>query len=118
MDRGPSESGEPPRDEAVVAIRSLMLVRGRPSEAPDDAATDDAAADPPGDARPEAGSEEAMRVELERLRERHRDLDVAIEALAEKGTDPLAVRRLKKRKLMLRDRITYLEDQLTPDIIA
>ena len=58
------------------------------------------------------------RLELEGLRERHRDLDLAIEALAERGTDPLAVRRLKKRKLMLRDRIAHLEDQLTPDIIA
>ena len=58
------------------------------------------------------------RLELEGLRERHRDLDLAIEALAARGTDPLAVRRLKKRKLMLRDRIAHLEDQLTPDIIA
>lgn len=67
---------------------------------------------------PEMGSEEVMRVELEGLRERHRDLDLAIEALVERGGDPLAVRRLKKRKLMLRDRIAFLEDQLTPDIIA
>ena len=77
---------------------------------------------PPGRiavAEPEAMDDDAvMRAELEGLRERHRDLDLAIEALAERGTDPLSVRRLKKRKLMLRDRIAHLEDQLTPDIIA
>lgn len=68
---------------------------------------------------PAAMDEEAMmRVELEGLRERHRDLDQAIDALAERGTDPFAVRRLKKRKLALRDRIADLEDRLTPDIIA
>lgn len=112
MDRGPSENGGAPRDKAVVAIRGLMLVRPRPADRPPQ--SDEAAPDAP----PEAPSEEAMRRELEALRERHRDLDAAIEALAEKGTDPLAVRRLKKRKLMLRDRIVHLEDQLTPDIIA
>ena len=34
------------------------------------------------------------------------------------GTDILQIQRLKKRKLVLRDRITFIEDQLTPDIIA
>jgi hypothetical protein len=34
------------------------------------------------------------------------------------GFDQLQVQRLKKRKLHLRDRISYIEDQLTPDIIA
>lgn len=113
MDRGPSENGGAPRSKAVVAIRGLMLVRPRPAEAPEGAP-----AEVEPDVASEAVSEEAMRRELETLRERHRDLDAAIEALAEKGTDPLAVRRLKKRKLMLRDRIVHLEDQLTPDIIA
>ena len=32
--------------------------------------------------------------------------------------DQLQIQRLKKRKLVLRDRISYLEDQITPDIIA
>ncbi len=36
----------------------------------------------------------------------------------ELGSDLLQVQRLKKRKLGLRDRIAFLEDQLTPDIIA
>jgi hypothetical protein len=56
---------------------------------------------------------------LAQLRQEHRDLDAAIEALyGVPGTDVLQVQRLKKRKLALRDRITFIEDQLTPDIIA
>ncbi|MCC6947778.1 MAG: DUF465 domain-containing protein [Bradyrhizobiaceae bacterium] len=57
--------------------------------------------------------------ELERLRQEHRDLDAAIEALlATPGFDRLQVQRLKKRKLQLRDRISRIDDQLFPDIIA
>ena len=57
--------------------------------------------------------------EAERLREEHRDLDTAIAALIHLGTpDQLQLQRLKKRKLVLRDRIAYLDDQTTPDIIA
>jgi hypothetical protein len=53
------------------------------------------------------------------LRQEHRDLDAAIEALqASPAADIIQVQRLKKRKLVLRDRITHIEDQLTPDIIA
>jgi hypothetical protein len=56
---------------------------------------------------------------LARLRQEHRDLDAAIEALHNApGADVLQVQRLKKRKLQLRDRIRRVEDQLTPDIIA
>lgn len=57
--------------------------------------------------------------ELARLRQEHRDLDAAIEALHHApGSDLLQVQRLKKRKLYLRDRIIAVEDQLTPDISA
>jgi len=57
--------------------------------------------------------------QLERLREEQRDLDAAIDALSEAGEgDRLQLQRLKKRKLALRDRLTQLEDALTPDIIA
>lgn len=57
--------------------------------------------------------------ELERLKQEHRDLDAAIEALlATPGFDRLQVQRLKKRKLQLRDRIARIDDQLFPDIIA
>jgi len=61
----------------------------------------------------------ALQAELEHLREEHRDLDAAIEALTHLPTgDRLQIQRLKKRKLNLRDRMSFLEDQLTPDIIA
>lgn len=56
---------------------------------------------------------------LARLRQEHRDLDAAIEVLGNvPGSDILQVQRLKKRKLYLKDRMTFIEDQLTPDIIA
>ena len=61
----------------------------------------------------------SWKAELEQLRQEHRDLDAAIEALTQLGSsDRLQVQRLKKRKLGLRDRITFLDDELTPDIIA
>ncbi len=63
--------------------------------------------------------ENALRSELARLREEHRDLDDAIRALIETGRgDYLQLQRLKKRKLFLKDRIKTVEDQLLPDIIA
>lgn len=63
--------------------------------------------------------ESELRAQLAQLRQEHRDLDVAIEALHNSpGSDLLQVQRLKKRKLHLRDRIIQVEDQLTPDIIA
>ncbi len=61
----------------------------------------------------------AIREHIERLRQEHRDLDAAIEALMASGAaDRLQLQRLKKRKLALRDRLKRLEDELTPDIIA
>jgi hypothetical protein len=63
--------------------------------------------------------ERELRAQLAQLQQEHRDLDVAIEALHNvPGSDLLQVQRLKKRKLVLRDRISFIEDQLTPDIIA
>lgn len=63
--------------------------------------------------------ESELRALLAQLRQEHRDLDAAIEALHNSpGSDLLQVQRLKKRKLHLRDRIIQIEDQLTPDIIA
>jgi hypothetical protein len=69
----------------------------------------------------ECGNDNATELEseLQRLREEHRDLDNAIDALESMmAADQLQVQRLKKRKLVLKDRIGFLEDQLTPDIIA
>ena len=64
-------------------------------------------------------TEDVLRVKLEALRREHRDLDTAIHALEEKGTaDQLTLRRLKKQKLVLKDRIALIEDRLLPDIIA
>jgi len=57
--------------------------------------------------------------ELARLQQEHRDLDAAIEALHQSpAPDLLRLQRMKKRKLLLRDRIAFIEDQITPDIIA
>ena len=61
----------------------------------------------------------AFTLEIEKLRQEHRDLDAAISALQSVGTvDQLQLQRLKKRKLVLRDKVSHLEDQMTPDIIA
>ena len=64
-------------------------------------------------------TDEVLRVELAVFLRQHRDLDEAISALEEKGTgDQLTIRRLKKQKLLLKDKIAMIEDRLTPDIIA
>lgn len=63
--------------------------------------------------------ERELREQLARLLQEHRDLDAAIAALVDSpGSDLIQVQRLKKRKLVLRDAIRRIEDQLTPDIIA
>jgi hypothetical protein len=63
--------------------------------------------------------ERALREQLTRLLQEHRDLDAAISALVTSpGSDLIQIQRLKKRKLILRDKIRLIEDQLTPDIIA
>ncbi len=64
-------------------------------------------------------SEDVLRVELEEFRRQHRDLDEAIAALEDKATsDRLTIKRLKQQKLRLKDRIAWIQDRLTPDIIA
>ena len=63
--------------------------------------------------------ERALREQLARLQQEHRDLDAAIAVLAlSPASDLIQVQRLKKRKLVLRDKIRQIDDQLTPDIIA
>lgn len=60
-----------------------------------------------------------LRDQLARLRAEHRALDDEIVALeGATGVDQLQIKRLKKKKLVLKDQITSLEDQLLPDIIA
>ena len=62
---------------------------------------------------------EVMRVELGVLRQEHHDLDLAITALQiTHPGDVLTIKRLKRKKLGLKDRIARLEDRINPDIIA
>jgi hypothetical protein len=64
-------------------------------------------------------TDDVLRVELEVFRREHRDLDEAIRAMQQTGTaDQLTLQRLKKKKLMLKDKIALIEDRLLPDIIA
>jgi hypothetical protein len=63
--------------------------------------------------------DEVLRYELAVLKQEHRDLDDAIRALQASGTaDQITLQRLKKKKLLLKDKIALIEDRLTPDIIA
>jgi hypothetical protein len=67
----------------------------------------------------EGSSPEDLLAELQRLRIEHKDLSDAVEALELLGQpDQLQIRRFKRRKLALKDRIQQIEDLLTPDIIA
>ncbi|MCH2251309.1 MAG: DUF465 domain-containing protein, partial [Cognatishimia sp.] len=57
----------------------------------------------------EMKTDEVLRVELQVFKQEHRDLDEAIEALIERGTsDVLTIKRLKKKKLLLKDKIAYI----------
>ena len=68
---------------------------------------------------PTMGHREILRVRLAMLQREHRDLDDAILALGEaRAAEPLTLRRLKKQKLSLKDKIARIDDELTPDIIA
>ena len=63
--------------------------------------------------------DEMLRFRLETLKREHADLAAAIHAMeANPARDQLTVRRLKKQKLALKDRIAQIEDELFPDIIA
>ena len=67
----------------------------------------------------ESDENRELRAVLPRLKQEHRDLDSAINALDDSGrADALQLKRLKKKKLSLRDEISRIEDQLLPDIIA
>lgn len=63
--------------------------------------------------------EPEVRKRLEELRLEHRDLDDAIQLLTESVyADQLQLRRMKKRKLLLKDAISRLESMLIPDLDA
>jgi len=61
----------------------------------------------------------ALQQRIVALKMEHRDLDTAIERLAQDALhDELQLRRLKRRKLLLKDQIARLERQLDPDVLA
>ncbi len=61
----------------------------------------------------------AIEARIVELSQEHRDLDLAIAALIEAPIhDQLQLKRMKKRKLLLKDQIAFLECQLHPDIPA
>jgi len=61
---------------------------------------------------------ESLLRRLHEMRSEHRDLDTVIARLETDRLDQLQVQRLKKRKLKLKDEITWLESRLLPDITA
>lgn len=61
---------------------------------------------------------DAMRLELAELKLEHRRLDEAIHLLLTSAMEELKIKRLKKRKLQLKDQIALLEDKIIPDILA
>jgi hypothetical protein len=62
---------------------------------------------------------ERLKRQLAELKSEHRDLDDVIAQISETVPfDQIQIKRLKKRKLMLKDQIARLESRLLPDIIA
>ncbi|WP_242217889.1 YdcH family protein [Shinella zoogloeoides] len=59
-----------------------------------------------------------LRLAAARLRQEHEDYDAAINAMIQTGCEALRIQRMKKKKLILKDKISKLEDQIIPDIIA
>jgi hypothetical protein len=59
-----------------------------------------------------------IRLEFARLKQEHADFDAAINAMITVGCDALSIQRMKKKKLIIKDRLSALEDKIIPDIIA
>ncbi len=59
-----------------------------------------------------------VRLVLAKLRQEHEDYDAAINAMIQVGCEALRIQRMKKKKLVIKDRMSQLEDQIIPDIIA
>jgi len=67
----------------------------------------------------EPANDEGLRAKIAILRQEHQDLNDAVEALLRlPNPDQLQIARLKKKKLLLRDEVARLSEQITPDIIA
>jgi hypothetical protein len=61
----------------------------------------------------------ALQQRIVELKMEHRDLDTAIDRLAaDQAHDELQLRRLKRRKLLLKDQIARLEREIDPDVLA
>jgi hypothetical protein len=61
----------------------------------------------------------ALQERIVELKMEHRDLDAAIERLeADHAHNELEIRRLKRRKLLLKDQIARLEREIDPDVLA
>ena len=58
------------------------------------------------------------RLSFARLRQEQEDYDAAINAMIQTGCDALRVQRMKKKKLAIKDKMSQLEEQIVPDIIA
>jgi hypothetical protein len=72
-----------------------------------------------GESDPPEGVDKATLAKLSELKNQHRELDEEIQAIVSSvSSDQLLLKRLKKRKLMLKDQITQMEDSMLPDIIA
>jgi len=72
-----------------------------------------------GEPRAREAPDKATSLQLAVLRQEHRELDEKIQALISEGVfDQLLMTRWKKRKLMLRDQIAHIENDILPDIIA
>ncbi len=66
-----------------------------------------------------ANTAEETHIKLEELKTEHRDLDEVLERLSnDRNVDELQIKRMKKRKLYLKDAIAMLENQLTPKVSA
>lgn len=59
-----------------------------------------------------------IRLEYARLKQEHSDYDAAIRAMIATGCDPLQIQRMKKKKLLVKDRLQAVQDRIIPDIIA
>jgi hypothetical protein len=64
------------------------------------------------------GDEKVIMQQINMLAAEHRSIDIIIEELEAAGTDVLRIRKLKKRKLAIRDQIAILESMLHPNLIA
>ena len=59
-----------------------------------------------------------IKIKLLKLEEEHRKIDIILSDMQDPILDPLILRRLKKEKLSLKDKIRRINTELTPNIIA